>query len=35
MHVDQHAAEFNPLNHIAYAGNDGGFYKYMETLING
>ncbi|MDG1348186.1 MAG: T9SS type A sorting domain-containing protein [Flavobacteriales bacterium] len=32
MHVDQHAAEFNPLNHIAYAGNDGGFYKYMDNL---
>ena len=32
MHVDQHAFEFNPLNHIAYAGNDGGFYKYMENL---
>ena len=32
MHVDQHAAEFNPLNHVAYAGNDGGFYKYMENL---
>ena len=32
MHVDQHAFEFNPINHIAYAGNDGGFYKYMENL---
>jgi len=32
MHVDQHAAEFNPLTHVAYAGNDGGFYKYMENL---
>jgi hypothetical protein len=32
MHVDQHAFEFNPLNNIAYAGNDGGFYKYMENL---
>ena len=32
MHVDQHALEFNPLNDIAYAGNDGGFYKYMENL---
>ncbi len=32
MHVDQHAFEFNPLNHIAYAGNDGGFYKYMDNL---
>lgn len=32
MHVDQHAFEFNPLNNIAYAGNDGGFYKYMESL---
>jgi photosystem II stability/assembly factor-like uncharacterized protein len=32
MHVDQHAVEFNPLNNIAYAGNDGGFYKYMNTL---
>ena len=32
MHVDQHAAEFNPLNHIAYAGNDGGIYKYMQNL---
>ena len=34
MHVDQHAAEFNPLNHVAYAGNDGGIYKYMENLDN-
>lgn len=32
MHVDQHAAEFNPLNNIAYAGNDGGLYKYFNTL---
>ena len=32
MHVDQHAFEFNPLNNIAYAGNDGGFYKYMQSL---
>ena len=32
MHVDQHALEFNPLNNIAYAGNDGGFYKYAEPL---
>ena len=32
MHVDQHAFEFNPHTHVAYAGNDGGFYKYMETL---
>ena len=32
MHVDQHAAEFNPLNDIAYVGNDGGFYKYMNNL---
>jgi len=32
MHVDQHAFEFNPLTHVAYAGNDGGFYKYMENL---
>ena len=32
MHVDQHAAEFNPLTHVAYAGNDGGIYKYMENL---
>ena len=32
MHVDQHAFEFNPLNHIAYAGNDGGFYKYLDNL---
>ena len=32
MHVDQHAFEFNPINHIAYAGNDGGFYKYMSNL---
>jgi photosystem II stability/assembly factor-like uncharacterized protein len=34
MHVDQHAVEFNPLNNIAYAGNDGGFYKYMDNLNN-
>ena len=32
MHVDQHAFEFNPHTHVAYAGNDGGFYKYMENL---
>ncbi len=32
MHVDQHAAEFNPLNNIAYAGNDGGLYKYFNVL---
>ena len=32
MHVDQHALEFNPLNDIAYAGNDGGLYEYMDTL---
>ena len=32
MHVDQHAAEFNPLNNVAYVGNDGGIYKYFNTL---
>ena len=32
MHVDQHATEFNPLNNIAYAGNDGGLYKYFNIL---
>ncbi len=32
MHVDQHAFEFNPHTNIAYAGNDGGFYKYMASL---
>ena len=32
MHVDQHAFEFNPHTNIAYAGNDGGFYKYMNNL---
>jgi photosystem II stability/assembly factor-like uncharacterized protein len=32
MHVDQHAFEFNPLTNVAYAGNDGGFYKYVENL---
>jgi photosystem II stability/assembly factor-like uncharacterized protein len=32
MHVDQHAFEFNPHTHVAYAGNDGGLYKYMENL---
>tara|TARA_B100000767_G_scaffold184043_1_gene171717 strand:- start:586 stop:1842 length:1257 start_codon:yes stop_codon:yes gene_type:complete len=32
MHVDQHAFEFNPHTHVAYAGNDGGFYKFMESL---
>ena len=32
MHVDQHAFEFNPHTHVAYAGNDGGFYKYMDNL---
>ena len=32
MHVDQHAFEFNPHTHVAYAGNDGGFYKYREDL---
>ena len=32
MHVDQHAFEFNPHTNIAYAGNDGGVYKYMPSL---
>ncbi len=32
MHVDQHALEFNPHTHVAYAGNDGGLYKYMNSL---
>ena len=32
MHVDQHAFEFNPHTHVAYAGNDGGFYKYVNNL---
>ena len=32
MHVDHHAAEFNPLNNIAYVGNDGGIYKYFDLL---
>ncbi len=32
MHVDQHCLEFNPINNIAYAGNDGGIYKYMSGL---
>jgi len=32
MHVDQHAFEFSPHTNIAYAGNDGGLYKYVETL---
>ena len=32
MHVDQHALEFNPLTGVAYAGNDGGLYEYMDTL---
>jgi photosystem II stability/assembly factor-like uncharacterized protein len=32
MHVDQHAFEFNPHTHVAYAGNDGGIYKYMDNL---
>ena len=32
MHVDQHAFEFNPHTHVAYAGNDGGFYKYVDNL---
>ena len=32
MHVDQHALEYNPLNHIAYAGNDGGVYKWMDNI---
>ena len=28
VHVDQHHAEFNPLNpNMVYAGNDGGMYK--------
>ncbi len=34
MHVDQHACEFNPITNIAYAGNDGGLYKYMDNLNN-
>ena len=32
MHVDQHAFEFSPHTNIAYAGNDGGLYKYMNNL---
>ena len=32
MHVDQHAFEFNPHTHVAYAGNDGGVFKYMDNL---
>ncbi len=32
MHVDQHCLEFNPLTHEAFAGNDGGIYKYMDNL---
>tara|TARA_B100001758_G_scaffold229413_1_gene224308 strand:- start:502 stop:3015 length:2514 start_codon:yes stop_codon:yes gene_type:complete len=32
MHVDQHAFEFSPHTNIPYAGNDGGFYKYMTSL---
>jgi len=32
MHVDQHAFEFSPHTNIPYAGNDGGFYKYMASL---
>jgi len=32
MHVDQHAAEFNPINNVAYVGNDGGIYKYFNSL---
>ena len=32
MHVDHHAAEFNPINNTAYVGNDGGVYKYFDLL---
>ncbi|MBC8266175.1 MAG: T9SS type A sorting domain-containing protein [Flavobacteriales bacterium] len=32
MHVDQHALEYNPINNVLYAGNDGGFYKYLDNL---
>ena len=32
MHVDQHAFEFSPHTNVAYAGNDGGLYKYMDNL---
>ena len=32
MHVDQHCFEFSPHTHVAYAGNDGELYKYMESL---
>ncbi len=32
MHVDQHCLEFNPINNTAYAGNDGGIYKFMTSL---
>ena len=32
MHVDQHALEFSPHTNIAYAGNDGGLYKFMSNL---
>ena len=32
MHVDQHTFEYNPINNILYAGNDGGIYKYLDNL---
>ncbi len=32
VHVDQHAAAFNPLNpNIVYAGNDGGMYRSTDA----
>lgn len=34
MHVDQHALEYNPINNTLYAGNDGGFYKYVDFLTD-
>lgn len=32
MHVDQHVLEYNYINNILYAGNDGGIYKYLDNL---
>ncbi|MFH2096044.1 MAG: PKD domain-containing protein, partial [Bacteroidota bacterium] len=34
VHADQHSFDFNPLNNILYAGNDGGVYKTSDGGAN-
>ncbi len=31
IHVDQHFADFNPLNNTLFVANDGGVYKYINN----